>query len=209
MHQHVRSLHSSCHKTWLFSFFWVPLTFSLDWGRWHKQKVTNGEEKSDRYENGHSDRQRHKQEHRLADLLMNWVTCHPTTWPTNNTFSIFKCQRNVPRNERTQSHWQLTHCFQKHKIWQRIFTCYFGGDAGSDGRAKALVRGCFEGEEVGCPWVETYEQVMGLIPEPEHPSPLGCKISAGVQWAQGLVGNLQSDRRHTFIHFSFTLFDVI
>lgn len=82
------------------------------------------------------------------------------------------------------------------------FTCYLGGDAGGDGRAEALVGGGFEGEEVGGPWVETYEQVMGLVPQLEHSSPLGRQVSAGVQRAQGLVGNLEADRRHSFTHFS-------
>lgn len=55
-----------------------------------------------------------------------------------------------------------------------IFTCYLGGDAGGDGRAEAFVRGGFEGEEVGGSWVETHEQVMCLVPQLEHASPLGC-----------------------------------
>ena len=84
----------------------------------------------------------------------------------------------------------------------RMFTCYLGADAGGDGRAEALVRGGFEGEEVGGPRVETYEQVMGLVPQLENPSPLCCQISAGVQWAQGLVGDLEADRRHSVLHIS-------
>lgn len=92
---------------------------------------------------------------------------------------------------------------------QRAFTCYLGGDAGGDGRAEALVRGSFEGEEVGGPRVETHEQVMGLIPQLEHPSPLGGQISAGVQRAQGLVGDLKTDGRQMILtHFSFNMIDL-
>lgn len=73
-----------------------------------------------------------------------------------------------------------------------IITCYLGGDAGGDRGSEALIGGGFEGEKVGGPRVETHKQVMGLVPQLEHPSPLGCQISAGVQWAQGLVGNLET-----------------
>lgn len=73
-----------------------------------------------------------------------------------------------------------------------IITCYLGGDAGGDRGSEALIGGGFEGEEVGGPRVETHKQVMGLVPQLEHPSPLGCQISAGVQRAQGLVGNLET-----------------
>lgn len=34
---------------------------------------------------------------------------------------------------------------------------------------------------------------MGLVPQFEHPSPLGGQIGAGVQRAQGLVGDLETD----------------
>lgn len=78
-----------------------------------------------------------------------------------------------------------------------MFTCYLGGYAGGDRRTKALVRGGFEGEEVGGPWVEPHKQMMGLVPQLEHSSPLGCQISAGVQGAQCFVGNLKADSRNT------------
>lgn len=111
---------------------------------------------------------------------------------------------NVNRDERTTNNALLRNDFSQSKLMQKkkkkyyhkpsnnnskllelqnitIHTCYLGGDAGGDGRAKALVRGGFEGEEVGGPWVETYEQVMRLVPQLEHPSPLGCQVSTGVQ----------------------------
>lgn len=62
-----------------------------------------------------------------------------------------------------------------------IFTCYLGGDVGGDRRAKAFIGGGFEGEKVGRPWVETYKQVMGFVPQFEHSSPLGCQICTGVR----------------------------
>lgn len=85
-----------------------------------------------------------------------------------------------------------------------IVTCYLGGDAGGDRGAKALIRGCFDGEEVGGPWVETYKQVMSLVPQLDHPSPLGCQVSAGVQRAQSLVSNLEWT---VDTHFSLTQLD--
>lgn len=89
-----------------------------------------------------------------------------------------------------------------------VFTCNLGGDAGRDGRAEALVGGGFEGEEVGGSRVEPNKQMVGLVPELEHPPPLGGQISTRVQGAQCLICNLQVDREnvlntHLNILFSF------
>lgn len=62
-----------------------------------------------------------------------------------------------------------------------MLTCYLCADAGGNRGAEAFVGGGFESEEVGGPWVEPNEKVMGLVSQLEHPSPLGCQISAGVQ----------------------------
>lgn len=62
-----------------------------------------------------------------------------------------------------------------------IITCYLGGIVNSDRGPKALTGGGFEGEVVCGPWVETYKQVMGLIPQLENLPSLRCQISAGVQ----------------------------
>lgn len=75
------------------------------------------------------------------------------------------------------------------------FTCYLGGYAGGDRRPKALVGGRLQGEEVGGSRVEADEQVMGLIPQLENSSPLGGQVGAGIQGTQGLVGDLETDRR--------------
>lgn len=72
-------------------------------------------------------------------------------------------------------------------------TCYLGGDAGGDGRPEALVRGGLEGEEVGGARVEAHEQVKRLVPQLQHSAPLRGQVGAGVQRAQGLVGDLQAD----------------
>ena len=37
--------------------------------------------------------------------------------------------------------------------------------------------------------------MVGLVPQLEHPPPLRGQIRAGVQRAQGLVGDLEEDRK--------------
>lgn len=88
------------------------------------------------------------------------------------------------------------------------FTCDLCGYAGGDRRTEALVGGGFQGEEVGGSGVKADKQMMGLVPQLEHPSPLGRQVSTGIQGAQGLVCDLKTETGTFFIVFAvlFSLF---
>ena len=84
-------------------------------------------------------------------------------------------------------------------------TCDLGGDARGDGRPEALPGGGLQREEIRGSGVEAHEQVVGLVPQLEHPSSLGGDVGAGVQRAQSFVGDLETHRRtllHVVIHHS-------